>query len=148
MLGDAADFRIGHAAVQPGRTRPDIPGHEHFGFKDGVSQPGIRGVDPPDDPIGNPDQGHPGQDLLWPGEFILGYATQIPVTKPGVDGPNPDPGPDSVSGPSWTVDGSYFVFRRLRQDVRAFEENVHHLAATLGLSVDLTGAKLVGRYKS
>jgi deferrochelatase/peroxidase EfeB len=62
---------------QPGRTRPDLPGHEHFGFKDGISQPGIRGVDPPDDPIGNPNQGHPGQDLLWPGEFIVGYATQI-----------------------------------------------------------------------
>src|SRR5260370_20290393 len=52
---------------QPGMTRPDLPGHEHFGFKDGISQPGIRGVDLPDDP-GNPDQGHPGQDLLWPGE--------------------------------------------------------------------------------
>jgi Dyp-type peroxidase family len=133
---------------QPGRTRPDIPGHEHFGFKDGISQPGIRGVDPPDDPIGNPEQGHPGQDLLWPGEFILGYATQIPVAKPGVDGPNPDPGPDSASGPSWTTDGSYLVFRRLRQDVKGFEQNVRHLASTLGLSVDLTGAKLVGRYKS
>ncbi len=27
-----------------GRVRADQPGHEHFGFKDGVSQPGIRGV--------------------------------------------------------------------------------------------------------
>ena len=27
-----------------GATRPDLPGHEHFGFKDGVSQPGVRGL--------------------------------------------------------------------------------------------------------
>ena len=26
-----------------GETRVDQPGHEHFGFKDGVSQPGVRG---------------------------------------------------------------------------------------------------------
>lgn len=132
----------------PGRTRKDLPGHEHFGFKDGISQPGIRGVDVPDDPIGNPNQGHPGQDLLWAGEFILGYATQIPTAKPGFDGPNPDPGNDSTSGPAWTRDGSYLVFRRLAQNVAGFEENVGALAKSLGLSTDLAGAKLVGRYKS
>lgn len=137
--------------VVEGRTRMDIPhqaGHEHFGFKDGISQPGIRGVTPSDDPISNPDQGHPGQDLLWPGEFVLGYPTQKPVAKPGVDGPNPDPGPVSQSGPAWTVDGSYLVFRRLAQDVPAFRNQVTSLAAAHGLHPDLMGAKLVGRYKS
>jgi Dyp-type peroxidase family len=133
---------------QPGRTRLDLPGHEHFGFKDGISQPGIRGVDPPDDPIGNPNQGHPGQALLWPGEFIIGYATQIATAKAGVDGPNLDPGPDSAANPAWTVDGSYLVFRRLRQDVAGFERHVSELTQALGWSIDLTGAKLVGRYKS
>ena len=93
--------------VQRGRTRLDIrdaqgqtvqAGHEHFGFKDGVSQPGIRCVDVPADPT-NPDQGNRGQDLLNPGEFVLGYPTQIPTEKVGHDGPNPDPGPISESGP-------------------------------------------------
>jgi len=149
ITGTAA-FKAGAQVLlnQVGLTRSDLPGHEHFGFKDGVSQPGIRGIDSPDDPIGNPDQGHPGQDLLWPGEFILGYETQIPTSKAGHDGPNPDPGPPSQSGPSWTKDGSYLVFRRLRQDVSAFKKNVHDLAHQLGWSEDLTGAKLVGRYKS
>jgi Dyp-type peroxidase family len=132
---------------QPGMTRPDLPGHEHFGFKDGISQPGIRGVDLPDDP-GNPDQGHPGQDLLWPGEFIIGYATQSPIGKNRPDELNTDPNTDSASGPAWTVDGSYLVFRRLRQDVAGFEQHVETLAKKLGWSVELTGAKLVGRYKS
>jgi Dyp-type peroxidase family len=133
---------------QEGKTRIAEPGHEHFGFKDGVSQPGLRGITPPDDPIGNPDQGHPGQDLLWPGEFVLGYPTQKPKAKPGVDGLNPDPGPVSKSGPSWTNDGSYLVFRRLAQDVPAFRQHVNNLAAANGISPDLMGAKLVGRYKS
>jgi Dyp-type peroxidase family len=149
-ITSTAAFKAGIKSFvnMPGRTRKDLPGHEHFGFKDGVSQPGIRGVDTPDDRIGNPDQGHPGQDLLWGGEFILGYATQIPKAKPNFDGPNPDPGPDSASGPTWTRDGSFLVFRRLGQDVAAFEQNVAALAQSLGMSTALVGAKLVGRYKS
>jgi Dyp-type peroxidase family len=132
-----------------GRTRADEPGHEHFGFKDGVSQPGIRGVNFPDDPLGNPDQGQPGQDLLWPGEFVLGYPKQIPQLSAGQEeGLNTEPGPISKSGPAWTVDGSYLVFRRLAQDVPGFRAQVEKLAQQNGLSHDLMGAKLVGRYKS
>jgi Dyp-type peroxidase family len=137
--------------VIEGRTRMDVPGqagHEHFGFKDGVSQPAIRGIDPPDDPVGDPNQGHPGQDLLYPGEFVLGYPKQIPFHKPGVDGPNPDPGHISTSGPAWTKNGSYLVFRRLLQDVPAFQSQLVSLAAANGIHPDLMGAKLVGRYKS
>jgi Dyp-type peroxidase family len=144
------EFKAGVTVLlrQEGRTRTDERGHEHFGFKDGVSQPGIRGTTVPDDPIGNPDQGHPGQDLLWPGEFVLGYPTQKPKAKTGVDGPNPDPGPPSTSGPTWTTDGTYLVFRRLAQDVPGFRAHVKALATANGLSEDLMGAKLVGRYRS
>jgi Dyp-type peroxidase family len=155
-----------------GRTRVDQPGHEHFGFKDGVSQPGVRGVDPPDDPLANPDQGEPGQDLLQPGEFIIGYPRQKPAAKKDHDGPNPDPGIISGSGhfypngngtdghdaidqlgsrvklPDWTVNGSFMVFRRLKQDVAGFSDFVEQTAGQLNLSPDLFGAKLVGRYKS
>ena len=94
---------------QPGRTRLDLPGHEHFGFKDGISQPGIRGIDPPDDPIGNPNQGHPGQDLLWPGEFIIGYATQIATAKAGVDGPQSGSRPRQPS--KSRLDGGWLLSR-------------------------------------
>jgi len=144
-------FKAGVEVISPliqGRTRADQRGHEHFGFKDGVSQPGIRGINEPDDPLANPDQGHPGQDLLWPGEFVLGYPTQKPKAKKGHDGPNPDPGPTSKLGPTWTVDGSFLVFRRLQQDVEKFLDNITNLASQLNLKEDLVGAKLVGRYKS
>ncbi len=128
---------------QAGSAREDEPGHEHFGFKDGVSQPGIRGVTTPNNPQ-NPNQGVPGQDLLWPGEFVLGYPTQIPTG----DGINLQPGPLALSGPAWTTDGSYLVFRRLQQDVPGFHNYVSSTATAAGMTTDLLGAKLVGRYKS
>jgi hypothetical protein len=65
-----------------GKTRLQDRGHEHFGFKDGVSQPGVRGEIDTFFPAHkfltlnqNPEdegQGLPGQDLLWPGEFVFG----------------------------------------------------------------------------
>jgi Dyp-type peroxidase family len=127
--------------TQYGQTREDEPGHEHFGFRDGISQPGMRGLTVPSDPS-NPDQGVPGQDLLWPGEFVIGY--------PGQAGPGggDDPGPVRTSGPNWTRNGSYLVFRRLRQDVAGFRSFLAETARDLGMTEDLLGAKMVGRYRS
>ena len=129
------------AFVQRGDARADEPGHEHFGFKDGVSQPGVRGFTEPQNPD-DENQGVPGQDLLWPGEFVLGYPRQAGV------GGGEDAGAVSASGPAWTANGSYLVFRRLRQDVAGFRAFVAETARTQGMSEDLLGAKLVGRYKS
>lgn len=151
-ITSGAKFKAGVTQLSPvvqGRTREGVEaGHEHFGFKDGVSQPGIRGITTPDDPLGNPDQGHPGQDLLWPGEFVLGYPTQIPKSPAGGCGFNTNPGPPSKSGPAWTSDGAYMVFRRLAQDVAAFDQHLTMLATQAGIHKDLMGAKLVGRYKT
>lgn len=149
---------------QDGQARTDLPGHEHFGFKDGVSQPGVRGFTAPMNPA-EPNQGAPGQDLLWPGEFVLGYPGQKgppaptplpgPPYNPAPNAPTPttadaptEPGEVTESGPSWTVDGSYLVFRRLRQDVVAFNDSVAEVASQDQVEESLVGAKLVGRYKS
>ena len=132
-----------------GTVRADQPGHEHFGFKDGVSQPGIRGVTRRENPADD-NQGVPGQDLLWPGEFVLGYPTQIktPDASSNENGSNENPGPISSSGPAWTADGSYLAFRRLRQDVAGFRSFLAGAADAQGVSVERFGAKLVGRYTS
>ena len=127
---------------QQGSVRVDQPGHEHFGFKDGISQPGVRGLTVPLDPA-NPDQGIPGQDLLWPGEFVIGQPAQA-----GAGQPLATMGPVSVSGPAWATNGSYLVFRRLTQDVTGFRDFVAQTAAAQGITADLMGAKLMGRYKS
>jgi len=137
---------------QRGASLPQpLTGHEHFGFLDGVSQPGLRGriSDNPTDVLTfrqNPndrDQGKPGQDLLWPGEFVFGYPGQDPTSAEITE-----PGPISEAGPAWAKDGSFVVFRRLRQDVEAFREFVNETAFQLGLSPELVGAKLVGRWAS
>jgi Dyp-type peroxidase family len=154
----AADITVLY--VEEGKARVDQPGHEHFGFKDGVSQPGIRGFT--ESTGTDPDEGKPGQDLLWPGEFVLGYPRQRPAhtppPPPGGYGPQPpqptaesvdsEPGDVSVNGPDWCRNGSYLVFRRLRQDVPGFKAFVQAQAQTQGISTDLFGAKLVGRYAS
>ncbi len=140
---------VGVVFDDTGRVREDQPGHEHFGFRDSVSQPGIRGVTRRQNPANN-EQGLPGQELLWPGEFVIGYPTQIPKADPNAEekGENQNPGPRSRSGPAWTVDGSYLVFRRLRQDVPGFHRMLAQGAAEQGVSVEQFGAKLVGRYPS
>lgn len=137
----AADAGATVVHVEQGAAREDEPGHEHFGFRDGVSQPGLRGFTEAENPD-DPEQGVPGQDLLWPGEFVLGYPRQAGV------GGGDDAGPVARSGPDWTADGSYLVYRRLRQDVAAFHEFVAELAEAQDISEDLAGAKVVGRYKS
>ncbi len=138
----AAQYGVDVIHVEYGDVRVDEPGHEHFGFRDGISQPGIRGFTTPLH-ADNPDQGIPGQDLLWPGEFVLGYPAQ---PGPGTD--EDAQGSVATSGPDWTKNGSYLVFRRLRQDVAGFRAFIRSVAKNQGLSEDLAGAKIVGRYKS
>jgi Dyp-type peroxidase family len=143
-----------------GGVRPDLPGHEHFGFDDGVSQPGIRGrassasddfiterhIDAGEEPAHSL-FGFPGQDLVWPGAFVLG--------QPG-SSPDPlIPGPLSPSEPDWTRNGSFLVFRRLRQDVGLFWRTMREEAARLaklpgfeGMSDESLAARIVGRWPS
>jgi|HubBroStandDraft_6_1064221.scaffolds.fasta_scaffold73219_2 Dyp-type peroxidase family len=95
-------------------------GHEHFGWLDGVSQPGISGLSTP----------FPGQRLLDPGNFAFGYG---PTANP----PLP-----------WMKNGAFMVFRRLKQLVPEFDQYQLTQAATLGMDPVLLGARLVGRWKS
>ena len=134
----AASHEVSLVFQQDGMTRPDAPGHEHFGFKDGISQPGIRGLTASSYPQGS-GESDPPRDVIAGGEFVLGYPRQQ----------SPDPADDSLTPqPEWTENGSYLVFRRLRQDVKGFRDFLSSEAAKLGTTVDLLGAKLVGRYRS
>jgi Dyp-type peroxidase family len=145
--------------LERGAVLPDR-GHEHFGFKDGISQPGIRGkvssgsndfltprfLDPSDPSA--PIFGKPGQVLISPGEFIIGYNRQDPH----------DPLlalPALATTPTWGRNGSFIVFRRLRQNVAAFRQFLHQTAQAMGskpgfagLTEEALGSKLVGRWPS
>jgi Dyp-type peroxidase family len=128
--------------LEKGEARPGVErGHEHFGFRDGISQPGIRGLTQRANPARKPDQGLPGQDLIWPGEFVLGYPGQHP-DDPIKEGP-----PPPMAAP-WLRNGSYMVFRRLEQKVPEFRTFVAERAARLGMDRELLAARMVGRWKS
>lgn len=139
---------------QRGETLPgDFRGHEHFGFKDGISQPGIRGKlsTAPGDYItpryfANEDSrrltfAKPGQLLAWPGQFLLGEQRQ--------NGEHLyHPAPPAANFPAWAAKGSYLVVRRLRQDVAAFWSFVSATASQVGLTPDKVAAMLIGRWPS
>jgi Dyp-type peroxidase family len=104
-----------------GDVRPGLEkGHEHFGWLDGVSQPGINGLTDP----------FPGQRLLDPGLFTFGYGPTTNATLP------------------WMKNGSFMVFRRLKQLVPEFVQYQLAQAQALGMDPVLLGARLVGRWKS
>lgn len=142
----------------PGRLR----GHEHFGFKDGVSQPGVRGkvsaaagdfITPRY--IDHTDArarifARPGQLLLWPGQFLLGEPrqdTEHPFNSAAA-APSSPPAPAPPNYPAWAALGSYLVCRRLRQDVPAFWKFAIGAAAVLGLPAKKFASMLVGRWPS
>jgi Dyp-type peroxidase family len=145
--------------IEQGEVLP-TKGHEHFGFKDGVSQPGVRGratetlgdfVTPrylPESYAFARYFGKPGQLLIWPGEFIIGYDRQHdkePLEKRPALPPEPE----------WTRNGSFLVFRRLRQNVPAFQRFLSRAADVLrqipgfeGTDEAWVGARLMGRWPS
>lgn len=137
-----------HGATLPGPLR----GHEHFGFLDGVSQPGLRGrrsrragdfLTRRQNPNEPRDQGKPGQDLLWPGEFVFGYPGQDPMAEDIAER-----GKVAHAGPGWAEHGSFLVIRRLRQDVPGFRRFLREEGPRLGLTPERFGAKCVGRWAS
>ena len=138
----------------------NMRGHEHFGFDDGISQPGIRGraSSRADDfiterhiaPVATPDtwlNGLPGQALIWPGEVVVGYPAASP--DPLLPGQNLEPTPD------WTRNGSFLVFRRLRQDVGLFWRTMRDKSAELaalpgfeGMHDEKLASRMLGRWMS
>ncbi|MEU6283451.1 Dyp-type peroxidase [Streptomyces sp. NPDC047028] len=127
-----AATRAGLVIVYPqsGATLPGTRrGREHFGFKDGVSEPAVDGID--DDPEG----GH----LLPADLFVLGAAGAAL--------------PEGV--PEWMRNGSFQVVRRLAQDVPGWWAQVttelQKLKNAKAVPADTTSewlaSRLVGRWR-
>lgn len=88
---------------------------EHFGFRDGISQPAIEGV-----PVIAP-----AMNTIKPGEFILGYPneyglyTDRPLLDRSADAKSIlPPDPQRSGRADLGRNGTYLVFRQLQQDVR------------------------------
>ena len=139
---------------QDGRNLPaPLSGHEHFGFKDGISQPGVRGrlsaaagdeITPRLLAFEDPHAklfAKPGQPLVWPGQFLLGEPRQHERDPLA-------PAPAATNFPDWARRGSFLVCRRLNQNVTAFWEFAAIAGEALGLSAKHFASLMVGRWPS
>jgi Dyp-type peroxidase family len=123
-------------------------GHEHFGFKDGISQPFIDGL------TAAPNR--KGSDVIAPGEVLIGYpdvdgnisGKPTPLPTPGQPGYNPTPPPPPAALPDWADNGTFLVYRRLQQNVGGFQQFLQSQSGPLSLPDEAVGAKLVGRWAS
>jgi deferrochelatase/peroxidase EfeB len=108
-------------------TPPFDYAHDHFGYRDRMSQPEIEGMEI---------EPTPGSGAaLKPGEFFLGY---------------PDEHGDPVTLPQPEIlfnNGSYLAYRQLEEHVGAFREFLREQGATAE-EQELVAAKLMGRWRS
>jgi Dyp-type peroxidase family len=125
--------------------------HEPFGFKDGISQPGLEG---------SPIAALPGQSVVKAGEFLLGYENEygetptMPTIAQSVDRTTYLPG--NLSQPDRRDlgrNGSYMVVRKLVQDVANFwnffeQEAKKEDAPDIGVAKVRLASKCVGRWPS
>jgi Dyp-type peroxidase family len=138
LLSDAGDNGLTNVATIDAKLLPGPDGKpvpvEHFGFRDGITQPAIEGSGEPVLPgAGIPEAD--GWRALKAGEFVLG--------QPDETGAVPDrPSPASLSR-----NGSFVVLRKLHQHVFAFRDFLRRSAADESDRALLT-AKMMGRWPS
>jgi Dyp-type peroxidase family len=145
-------------------TRPEF---EHFGYRDGLSQPVIRGT-------GRATRGVPSRDIVEPGEFILGYkngqghfptspllpaeadlARALPILSAADLSRFPDFGDKAIGDAprDFGRNGSFVVVRELKQDVEGFDAFVTRKAGEIRGTVASEGQmayrdlyKVIGQY--
>ncbi|HSC15207.1 MAG TPA: peroxidase [Gammaproteobacteria bacterium] len=108
-------------------TPPFEYAHDHFGYRDRLSQPVVEGSG--DEPT--PGSGAP----LKPGEFILGYPDEA---GPAAGLPQPT---------ELVRNGTYMAYRRLEEHVGKFRDFLREHGKTPE-GEELLAAKLMGRWRS
>ncbi|ESK95378.1 hypothetical protein Moror_3816 [Moniliophthora roreri MCA 2997] len=122
--------------IYEGRVRPGDG--EHFGWRDGISQPALKDIG----------GSKPGQRIVNPGVVIMGYAGDPVYDNQG-------------ARPGFTKDGSFMVFRKLEQNVLFLEDYVNKNFQSVPADEPKDGtyltddqrkqlfaARIVGRFKS
>jgi Dyp-type peroxidase family len=155
-LGSLADRHAGPAAlraaglveVQRLATSP-LDGTEPFGFRDGISQPLIAELGPPDRP-------GPPLHTVRAGEFVLGYQNQYgqvaesPTVAAAQDPGRVLPRTGDPERADLGRNGSYLVLRQLAQDVEGFRRFIDQASRVDGQTDPDAGArlaaKMVGRW--
>ncbi len=148
-------------------ANPEKPDFEHFGYRDGLAQPVIKGT-------GRATRGAPERDLVEPDEFLMGYVNgqgfypptptlgsqddpdrTLPTLSPDMLSRYPDFGDRKFGDAARDLgrNGSFIVIRELAQDVEGFDNFVAEKAEELrGETGGPDGAhyrdlyKLIGQY--
>jgi len=116
---------------------------EAFGFRDGISQPVMRGTI-------KASREAEGMNTVQPGELVLGYRDNLGIVAPG----------PMAQGQDIGRNGSFLVVRQIEQDPPAFSKHVAEVAAELIKAndprapshdqaelEDWIAAKMMGRWK-
>lgn len=126
-LADALTLGTGLALMAIEPMRSNAADKEHFGFKDGISQPALAGSAAP---------GQAWDDTVKTGELLQGFPTER------------DKGYAVPEQPDALLDrGSFLVVRKLRQYTGRFARQTYKQAKAIGLDHDLVLAKLMGRWQ-
>jgi Dyp-type peroxidase family len=131
------------------RTLPSDGGFfEHFGFRDGIAQPSVRGDQNLEQRPGVLERG-PDHNTVEPGEFLLGHPNQRGerAASPAVSrGPVEQLPAADRNRASLGHNGSYLVFRQLEQRVVAFWSALRDNHGDSAAKRRWMAAKLVGRW--
>jgi Dyp-type peroxidase family len=153
------ELRSMRGAAEPIRTlegRIDGDRKEHFGFRDGISQPAIEGT------AGRASSMSPKQarvSVVKPGEFVLGYLNERGAKNGFSIAPYSGAGHSEVPQArprDLCRNGTYLVFRQLEQNVPAFNKFISEAAELVkGTTLpsrqeaeEWVAARLVGRMRS
>jgi Dyp-type peroxidase family len=108
-------------------------GRDHFGFADGIAQPSLHGSGV----SARPGDGQPNGDGTWRdvavGEFLLGHQDE--------DGTLP-----AAPAKPFDCNGTFMVYRKLRQDATAFRRFIAEQGAKYPGGPEKLAAKIVGRW--
>jgi Dyp-type peroxidase family len=142
-------FATGGLTVISRLETSDLDGVEHFGFRDGISQPPVEG-------LGRAE----GKDAIRAGEFVLGYPNEYgryahrPTLPASADPARRLPrSPEASDRADLGKNGSYLVFRQLSQDVASFWRFIDSAVREADGSASPAArrhlaAKMVGRWPS
>lgn len=134
-------------AYQPASAIKDAAGQptskEHFGYTDGIGDPYFKGSGShPSNVIGggkatgrSPETSD-GWAPLETGEFLLGYRDEAFEC------------PEAPSPKLLSHNGTFMVYRKLHQNVRAFDEYLDHVGREYPAGKEALAAKFAGRWRN
>ncbi|HEY4012904.1 MAG TPA: hypothetical protein VGM06_06185 [Polyangiaceae bacterium] len=116
---------------------------EHFGYTDGISNPFFRGMPASESNVmgggkvtGLPAQTGAGWEPLETGEFLLGYKDEAQEY------------PEAPSPTLLARNGTFMVYRKLHQNVGAFDGYLERAGSTFPGGKEALAAKFAGRWRN